>query len=232
MLNGKSLIVLSGNIGAGKTTFLNKFKCKLQQDYPEIYQKCVFIGEPTDIFLNIKNPDGESYFDLMYKGVYGSHFKFQLVALSSRIMSIFNSINLNDDCKFFFLERSIDDDMYVFSKMMNKQGVIGNEEFDLLKFVAGPWNKILKPNITKNIFIKCSIDKCLERIKKRIQNNTRPVESIIDTGYLTRIQTEYDELIQEQSYTVVDLGEVGSNQYENGIENFIQIIYKLFCNLN
>jgi deoxyadenosine/deoxycytidine kinase len=59
-------------------------------------------------------------------------FEFQLVALSSRIMKIKQAIKSNPTAKLFVMERSPEDDRFIFAEMLHENGFISTDHLKLL----------------------------------------------------------------------------------------------------
>jgi deoxyadenosine/deoxycytidine kinase len=80
------LISIEGNIGTGKTTFVEIFKKLLETLYP--HQKIVFLKEPIDEWFKITNNDGRNILDYFYKDQLRWSYSFQMNAFISRMKQI------------------------------------------------------------------------------------------------------------------------------------------------
>jgi deoxyadenosine/deoxycytidine kinase len=78
------IISIDGNIGAGKTTFLNELKTT----HPEWH----FIDEPVDSWMKFKNEHGESLLEVFYKDRKRWSYTFQNCAFLTRIRAITKAI--------------------------------------------------------------------------------------------------------------------------------------------
>ena len=98
------LLYIEGNIGAGKSTFLNYFT--------NLGDNIAVIDEPLFIWQNIvdgaTNTDSLAHF---YKALAEKYalfvLKFELLALFTRVCILVEKINNNPDAKLFVSERSI-----------------------------------------------------------------------------------------------------------------------------
>jgi deoxyadenosine/deoxycytidine kinase len=111
-------------------------------------------------------------------------------------------------------ERSPWESYNIFSKMLVSSGDMNVDEFELYGklYDAMAW----KPDLF--IYLRTSPETCMERIKKR----DRQCESNIDMGYLTYLNSMYDE-VYNREYVCVDANRDHEEVYQtvkNIITNF------------
>jgi len=113
-------IVISGNIGVGKTTLSKK------------------ISKKFDWELQLEEVNDNPYLDDFYKSMRDWSFHLQIFFLNSR----FNQIQkISESKKIVIQDRSIYEDYEVFTKTLYDSGVLKRREFDNYKRL---YNTILK----------------------------------------------------------------------------------------
>lgn len=206
------LISLEGNIGAGKTTVLDKMR--------ERFPTWIAIDEPVETWFTIKNEKGESMLEVFYKDRKRWSYTFQNCALITRYQNIEKAINdarikhFNDGGVHVFLtERCLDTDYHVFTKMLKDEGSIDKLELDLyhrllcqLRSTATPLSAILHVNTSPT--------SCADRIRKR----GRSGEDAITLDYLTALDQHQMKWLKET--TIPTLSTDGENF--RVIEDFIK----------
>jgi deoxyadenosine/deoxycytidine kinase len=170
-------IYIEGNIGTGKTTFLNLLHT-LYPDYSTIY-------EPVDQWTALKNADGTNLLENFYKDQHKWSFAFQMNSFISRIKKIKDNHNPTIN----FIERSVFTDKYCFANNCYKNGTMTKIEYDI--YVK--WHDWLceefKMKPTGFIYLKTSPEISHERINKR----NRPGEESIPLDYLHNLHNLHTE---------------------------------------
>jgi deoxyadenosine/deoxycytidine kinase len=178
------LISIEGDIGAGKTTLIDKLK----KENPTWH----FIDEPVHTWVNIKNKDGTNLLEVFYDNKERYSYTFQNCALLSRALNIKQTIdNWMKECEtkpelkehnVFVTERCLETDYYVFAKMLYDDNLMNDIEWTLYKM----WYEYIKGQsypLTKIIYVNTPPDICMERIKIR----SRKGEDAIPLSYLENL---------------------------------------------
>lgn len=167
------LISIEGNIGSGKSTILRKLK--------ETFPEWTFVDEPVDVWLNLKNNDGESLLEVFYKDKKRWSYTFQNVALLHRFQKLKHAIESRDTTKknVIVMERSIFTDKMIFTMMLRDSGFIDSLEWKVYQDWFNYIDSIM-PHMDGYVYINTTPEKCLERIATR----HREGESIIPLSYL------------------------------------------------
>jgi deoxyadenosine/deoxycytidine kinase len=87
------IISIEGNIGTGKSTFLDNLK-KVQEE-----NIVVVIKEPLDQWLKITDKDGNSILNNFYQDPHKFSFSFQILVLKTMKDLLLKTINGNPNCK-------------------------------------------------------------------------------------------------------------------------------------
>lgn len=211
------IITIDGNIGAGKSTFLNY----LREKFPNFH----YIDEPVDIWTNFKNESGETLLEVYYKDKKRWAFSFQNCVFLTRIISLIKHIkewnnDSNPKSNVFVTERCVETDFNIFVKMLYDDGFINKLEWNIYK----QWYHylILDYRINGIIYIKCEPEKCKERIGKR----GRTGEQIIALDYLNKLHSYHEKWINETYIPVItfetnlDVNFEENNTYEK-LNSFI-----------
>jgi deoxyadenosine/deoxycytidine kinase len=118
------IISIDGNIGAGKSTFLNQLK----KQFPKFH----YVDEPVDTWTKFVNEEGESLLEVFYKDRKRWSYTFQNCAFMTRTRAIVQAIKeWKQKClidpeeiknNVFITERCVETDFNVFAKMLYQDG--------------------------------------------------------------------------------------------------------------
>ena len=186
--NIPKLISIEGNIGAGKTTFVQQLKKHFHNN-----NEIIFITEPVDIWENIKDSQNISILEKFYNNPKQYAFSFQVMAYVTRLNLITKAIVDNPQCKIIITERSLDADKNVFAKMLYDDGLIDEINYKIyLQFYNSYKEKYYSNGI---IYINAEPATCDERINKR----NRTGEESVKLSYLNKCGEYHNAWIYSQS---------------------------------
>ena len=178
-------IVISGNIGVGKTTLSEKISKKFNWE------------------LQLEEVKDNPYLDDFYKSMKDWSFHLQIYFLNSR----FNQIQkISESNNIVIQDRSIYEDYEVFTKTLYDSGVLMEREFNNYKRL---YNTILKYINEPDLLIylrNLNIDKIISNIDKR----SRKFEKAIDKEYLKKLNIYYENSIKkhpQEKILTIDLSE-------------------------
>ena len=178
-------IVISGNIGVGKTTLSEKISKKFNWE------------------LQLEEVKDNPYLDDFYKSMKDWSFHLQIFFLNSR----FNQIQkISESNNVVIQDRSIYEDYEVFTKTLYDSGVLMEREFNNYKRL---YNTILKYINEPDLLIylrNLNIDKIISNIDKR----SRKFEKSIDKEYLKKLNIYYENWIKkhpQEKILTIDLSE-------------------------
>tara|TARA_B000000475_G_scaffold114448_1_gene92634 strand:- start:286 stop:915 length:630 start_codon:yes stop_codon:yes gene_type:complete len=178
-------IVISGNIGVGKTTLSGK------------------ISKQFNWELQLEEVKDNPYLDDFYKSMKDWSFHLQIFFLNSR----FNQIQkISESNNVVIQDRSIYEDYEVFTKTLYDSGVLMEREFNNYKRL---YNTILKYTNEPDLLIylrNLNINKIISNIYKRSRN----FEKSIDKEYLTKLNLYYENWIKKhpkEKVLTIDLSE-------------------------
>jgi deoxyadenosine/deoxycytidine kinase len=163
----KRLVVVAGNIGAGKTSLTERIGARL--------------GWRTDFESVADNP----YLPDFYADMRAWSFHLQIFFLGHRADQYLEAAR---DPRPSILDRSIYEDAYIFCRALHHLGNLSERDylayrklFDLV--ISG----LPSPNLL--VYLKCPVNVLMNRIHRRARN----METGITSEYLSLLETFYDE---------------------------------------
>ncbi|MBD3273382.1 AAA family ATPase [Candidatus Dependentiae bacterium] len=182
----KMLLIIEGNIGAGKSTFLKILKKHLDLD---------IIHEPTNKWQNISE-DG-NILDLFYKDTRRWAYTFQSFAFVTRVQSIQDALKKNTK-DLQVLERSVYCDRFCFAKNCYESGTMSALEWQIYK----NWFSWLVQGYTKRpdafVYLKADPEVCYLRMKKR----SRKEEDEVTLSYLKNLHKKHEDWLIDKKETI------------------------------
>lgn len=178
-----TFINIEGNIGAGKTTFLQELESKLSQFFTvKVVPEFVYENE-ANVLLNA-----------MYEKRIDS-FDFQKYLFNTRTNFIYKIGKSEEKPDFILLDRNIDIQYHIFGSVLLKKGRLSKKEYKQMKRMLNTYEAILNnlfPNRSEcMIYLDCSEENCLKRIKTR----NREGENKIDKDYLSLLEEEHKKYL-------------------------------------
>lgn len=186
--NEKIIISIEGNIGVGKTTFIDIISFNIDDVF--------IVKEPIDEWIQLTDFDGTNLLETYYNSNNRWAYSFQNMACLTKMEKLLETLkNPNISSKYIFLDRSIETDLNVFSCMYIDNKTYSALEYSMFKKFYQIYQNYLKPpNKQFYIYLKCSPEKSLERIKKR----NRPEEANITLEYLQIIADYHNKWLDNK----------------------------------
>lgn len=176
IIKASKAIIVEGNIGAGKSTFLRLIKDLL--DVQVVY-------EPHEQWQNI---DGENILDAFYKDKNRWSYTFQSYAFISRIMAQEQS-DKNSSKPLQILERSVYSDRYCFAKNLFEIGAMSSLEWKLYQDWWGWFVSTYTKKPSGFIYLQTPPEVCYQRLLKR----ARSEESAVSLDYLKTLHEKHED---------------------------------------
>jgi len=206
----KKWFIIEGNIGSGKSTLLKKLN---ELPNTEIIQ------EPVDKWLEIKDNNNKNLLDYFYTDMERNSYMFQTMVFKTRV----ESLDKPQEKYIRYSERSIWTDRYVFGKMCLEDEKMNSIETSCYKYWFNFLENKFNPNPTGIIYIRCSPEKCLERINNRGRNE----ETKIKLEYLQKLHNYHEEWFDNWKKTPILIID---NEEDNNWDNVINKINKFSYN--
>lgn len=235
------IIVVDGNIGAGKSTLISDIKKITEnENYSGPIVCCIF--EPILDFATTVTEDngGKSLLEKFYEDPKQYAFIFQIKAILSRItqfqIQVTNFINqhgVNDDKDkkreeyqeeeeeepiYVIIDRSIYGDKILFQNLY-ENGCATKDEWETYLFLFGLAEPIIR-QYANFVYVNTDVNKCKERIDKR----NRAGEKDITIDYLENIHQRHLRFIEDiknDKQRKDRLLEVSWKDYESEVERGI-----------
>ena len=166
----KHLILVAGNIGSGKTLFIER------------------IGQRLGWHTAFESVSDNPYLPNFYKDMKTWSFHLQVYFLGHRARQ---HLQMAQDPRSAIIDRSIYEDAYIFCRALNHLGNLNELDYQTYLSVFN----LLIPTLpvpSMLIYLRCPIDVLLARIHQR----ARDIESSISADYLTLLESYYDEWMQ------------------------------------
>jgi len=194
MVSRPIIISIEGNIGAGKTTIIDKL-----QEHMKNNKDVLFLREPVDIWESIKDPaSGDNILQKFYADSSKYAFPFQVMAYATRLSLIREAIRKNPDSKAIICERSLDADKNIFAQMLFDYGAMEDIHFQIYKHFYHEYSNEFK--LDGIVYIDAVAEKCHERVAKR----SRDGESDIGLEYLQKCKHYHDKWLLKETTCHID----------------------------
>lgn len=163
----KHLIVVAGNIGAGKTSLTERIGSRL--------------GWQSAFESVSDNP----YLPDFYKDMHTWSFHLQVFFLGHRAQQYLELANNPKSC---ILDRSIYEDAFIFARALHQMGNLSERDYSAYRRIFElVVNNLPPPDLL--IYLRCPVSVLVERIHSR----GRTIESGITSEYLSLLESYYDD---------------------------------------
>jgi len=197
------MIFIEGNIGSGKSTFIQLLKDK----------GYTINLEPVDKWTSMKNKNGKNLLEEFYADPERYSYLFQSIAFRTRIKSI--TSNPSD-----FTERSVFTDRNVFAKTCHETGKMNDIEWEDYCEWFDWLTESLSVKPKGYIYLRADPKVSYDRIKKR----SRGGEENISYDYLVNLHTKHDDwLMNEKNVLLIDVNE----EFENNNDKLEEMVNKV-----
>ena len=166
----KRLVLLAGNIGAGKTSLTERIGEKL--------------GWTTAFESVVDNP----YLPDFYQNMQAWSFHLQIYFLGHRADQ---HLYLSELPQSAILDRSIYEDAHIFARALHHMGNLNDRDYQAyLRLFNLVVKRLPKPDLL--IYLQAPVPVILQRIRRR----ARSIEASIDESYLSLLERFYSEWIE------------------------------------
>ena len=165
------IISINGNIGSGKSTYLDFIKTALHGR-----DDIMFLQEPVGEWEKLQDEEGNNLIEKYYKNQSKYAFAFQVNAFMTRYKLIKEAMQKN--VKYIITERCLFTDKHIFAKMLYHSKTMEKVEYEIYNSMFEEYNTIMKNPVF--IYIRTDPEICKSRIEKR----NRKGESSVDIEYL------------------------------------------------
>jgi deoxyadenosine/deoxycytidine kinase len=182
------IITLEGNIGAGKSTLIEKLHEKYQND-----SSIIFLKEPVDTWEQIKDETtGDTVLKMFYANPAKYAFPFQIMAYITRLSLLVQTVKSNPDARIIICERSLEADKNIFAKMLHDDGIIDSVCYQIYERVFVEFTDQFA--VSGVVYIDADPGVCASRIMKRARDG----EGGIALDYLQKCKTYHDKWLLDK----------------------------------
>ena len=184
--DNRLMVLIEGNIGAGKTTVGKNIAASGEFG---------FIEEPTAVW---QEGYASNMLELFYSDTKRWAFTFQICAFVTRAKT-WNEVWKHTDQNRVILERSIFCDRHVFAKNCYQTGLFTEAEYQLY---CGMWDFMVSEFAAEPdyiLYLRTPAEVCLERIAAR----GREEETGIPLDYLLQLEVLHDEWLCDNPKTIL-----------------------------
>lgn len=175
-----TIISIEGNMGAGKTTFINTL-----QEYFKDKHPIHILEEPVSLWQSIKDQEGKDILSHFYEEQSKWAFSFQIMAYISRLALLKQAVKNYPD-SIIITERSIHSDRHIFAKMLYDDKLIREIDYQ----IYNKWfdHFIEDIPITGTIYLQCTPEISNQRVLKRARKG-----ETIPLPYLVKCHQYHEE---------------------------------------
>jgi len=170
-------IVVSGNIGTGKSTLIS---------FLHDYFKVKVFFEPNE-----HNPFLKKFYQDMKKWAFYSQVFFLIKKFELHLQ-------MSESEEPCILDRTIYEDAEVFARTLNRSGIMSDEEFAKYNLLYTTLASLLKPPDLM-IYLKCSTATIMKRIKAR----GRKEEQTVSESYIKMLNRAYNRWLAQYNLSPV-----------------------------
>lgn len=211
----KIIISIEGNIGVGKSTFVDIIKNNITNS--------TIVHEPVDLWKKLVDTNGENILHKFYGNIDRWAYSFQNLACITRMIKIEEAIKSSSN-KYIFLDRSLGTDKNVFEKMLYDSGKISEIEHQMYLMWCDFYHQHIRPEFN-NIIIYLRSNPFIAHL--RINKRGRDEEKDITIEYLENLHKYHEKwLINNKKDNIIiidcDRDFEFDNNYQNEIIQYVQ----------
>jgi len=192
---------VAGNIGAGKTTLVNKLARQ-------------FGWEP-----HFEAVDHNPYLEDFYQDMKAWAFPLQIYFLNSRFNQV---LDIRRSPHTVIQDRTIYEDAFIFAKNLRDSGYLSSRDYDTYFSLFQSMSTMIQPPDLL-IYLKASIPKLIDQISRR----GREYEASISIRYLEDLNRNYQEWIDNYTEGKLMVFDVDNLDYVNNPEDLGLIVNRI-----
>jgi deoxycitidine kinase/deoxyguanosine kinase len=206
----KKIISIEGNIGSGKSSFVQVLKERFS-DRPDV----CFLQEPVEEWLMTQDEQGVNILDHYYRDQKTYAFPFQMMAYISRLTILKRALE-TPHYKYIITERCLHTDKHVFCKMLYHDGMIDTIGFK----IYNRWFTEFQDMAIPYHYVYLQTDP--EVSKQRVDLRARSGETI-PIDYLKKCHDYHENwLLQNQRLCIINANQ--DTRTNPDIESWINIV--------
>jgi deoxyadenosine/deoxycytidine kinase len=205
------IISVEGNIGSGKSTFVEFLK----QNMPN----AIFLQEPVDEWNEVMDHENETILTKFYKNQSKYSFAFQMMAYISRLALLKKTIEGSSSDQVIITERCLNTDREVFAKMLYDTGMI--EEIEYQIYLKWFYNFQRDYPIAKYLYLRTDPDVANYRVltRNRVGEN-------IDIGYLNKCHKYHEDWLNNVKISS-NVITIDANESEDKMNEWLSVVQSI-----
>ncbi|PID88016.1 MAG: deoxynucleoside kinase [Bacteroidia bacterium] len=198
-------IVISGNIGSGKTTLTK------------------LLAKHYHWESRLDKVDDNPYLSDFYEDMRRWAFSLQVYFLHSRFNTV---LDIQQSGQSVIQDRSIYEDAYIFAPNLHEMGLMSSRDFKSYSDLFDLMAKLVQPPDLL-IYLRTEV----AQLVKQIQNRGRQYESRIRLDYLAGLNERYEAWIAEYTAGPIIILDVANNNFSENPEALSAVIDKIDAKL-
>ena len=219
--NGPIVIVIDGEIGAGKTTLIKILKEEFENKYN---LNVCSIFEPVDKWRDI------GALQMFYEDIDARCYEFQTYTYTTRIIRTIEEYDKNPNAELYLLERSILTDKYVFVEMLKEK--MGPTRMNMYNDWYDMWTKLMPFEPSLIVYLDTDLYDSISRVKQR---NREEEQGAVDEKYQYALKKAHLHFIDNVEYPTHKINpELMSKNFINDQDarnEIVNTFYELYRNL-
>lgn len=202
-------VLVEGNIGSGKTTFVNHFE--------QFSDRFFVVSEPVEMWRNF---NGANLLELFYKGPERWAMPFQ----SYVTLTMLQNHLLPTDKPVKMMERSLFSSMFCFVENMRKTNRIDPAMYHILR----DWFHFIDTTMHIRADLILYLRTSPEVVHERMRRRARSEESCVSLEYLTQLHALHEEWLVEKRAHGIEVitldADVGLDQISEQYQQFYDTV--------
>ena len=207
------IISIEGNIGVGKTTFIELCKNAIIE---KTNKPVIFLKEPVELWQSIKDRNNKDILTYFYEDNKTWAFSFQMMAYISRLSILKKTISDNPDA-IIIMERSVFTDKNVFAKMLYDDNLINEIDYQIYNTWFNHFSEMT--NLDGIIYLQCDPKIAHSRVIERSRSG-----EIISLEYLQKCNQYHDNWILNSNINTIIINSNEENSLSNQKKWILQIV--------
>lgn len=205
-LKNKRIYSIEGNIGAGKSTLINKIGLSIKD--------VEFIKEPVGVWENL---GGENLLKKFYEDPIRWGYSFEAYVMQSKVEALMKGAKTEKPI--IMVERSILSNK-VFFELSAELGKLDLMEHHMLLNIFEFYTNFLYPKLSGIVYLETPLEECIRRIKKR----NRCGEEEVDRNYLGLVEDKFNQFINNTDIPILRID--GFYDYDNALNQINAFLHK------
>lgn len=218
--NNPIVIVIDGEIGAGKTTLIKILTKELTNR---------FNLNVCPIYEPVRKWRAMGVLEMFYQNIQEKCYEFQTFTFVTRVKSTLDAVKRNPNADLYILERSILTDRYVFVEMLKEQ--MGPIRMKMYDEWWDMWHKIMPFEPSAVVYLDTRIEDSTNRI---VERNRKEEQDAVDINYQRNLKAAHQKFISQINYpTPIISSDMMAQNFitdEEARNSIVEEFYRIYLN--